>query len=189
MRGAHWQHGLAAAALTLVVGAALCYALVRPGVASRIAFAERWQTLQVQRQQFMATAAAAPALERQLQVLAGLEAGQQGFLEEKPHALAAADLQQLIQALVSETGGSLTSTQVLPGADDARLFPEVSVRTRLRCNTRSLQALLYRIDEGPLLLRVDNLRALRQQADSRADARNVRYLDVVLELTAFIHTR
>lgn len=182
-----WQHAMLSVSLTLVMGGLLFGLLVWPALSSRLAFIERLEALHFQYQQFTRAAAHTETLERELEELAGLEANRDGFLEDKPKALAAADLQQLVQSRVEETGGLLISTQVLQGADNEDIFPAITVKVHLRATIESLQQLLHGIEAGQPLLVVDNLSVQRRQRDNRQSRRDGGELEIRFDMTAFIY--
>ena len=183
MRIKSWQHVTLSVGLTLV----LAGLLVWPALSSRLAFNERLQDMQFRHQKFAGIAARSQALEKELEGLASLETNREGFLEDKPRALAAADLQQLVQSQVEETGGLLVSTQTLQGADDDSIFPEITVKAHLRGSVESLQQLLHRIAAGQPLLLVDNLFVQTRQRDNRQSRRNANELEIRFDVTAFIY--
>lgn len=187
MKVTPWQHAMLSAGLTLVMAGLLFVLLVWPALSSRLAFNERLEALHVQYQQFTRAAAHTETLTRELDALASLEASREGFLEDKPKALAAADLQQLVQSRVEQTGGLLISTQVLPGADDEDIFPAITVKVHLRASIGSLQQLLHGIEAGQPLLVVDNLSVQRRQRENRQSRRDGGELEIRFDVTAFIY--
>ena len=182
-----WQHAALSAGLTLAAGALLLLLLVWPSLSSRAAFHERLDVLRLQQRKFTEAAARSPILEEELAALVGLEINQAGFLAEKLRALAAADLQRLLGSLIEETGGSLVSTQVLPNADNGRIFPKITVKVQLLGSTDTLQRLLYRFGSGQPLLLVDNLLVQqRRRGDERA-RRDTNQLEIRFDVSAFIY--
>ena len=159
------QHAALSVCLTLVAASLFFLLLVWPACSKRASFHERVGTLGTQQQKFVETAASALALEAELARLAEYEIDRRGFLEEKSHALAAADLQRLLGSLAEETGGRLVSTQVLAATGNDGIFPEVTVKAHLLGNTATLQRLLYRFVSGEPVLVMDNL--LVQEQDGR----------------------
>ena len=182
-----WQHASLSAGLTLVMVGLLFFVLIWPALSSRAAFNDRLDELQFQYRKFTATAANIPRLKQELEALAGLETDQTGFLEEKPRALAAADLQQLLRSLIEETGGSLISTQVMPDAGGERIFPEISVKVHMRANIRSFQQLLHKIHSGQPLLLMDSLLAQKRQRRTTRAQREMEQLEIRFDITAFIY--
>ena len=182
------QHALLAAGLLVVAAGLFYFILVWPALAGRTAFQERLEGLQFQQQKLIEAAAMNPILEQELAVLSGLDIDRSGFLEQKPRDLAAADLQRQLSLLIEETGGSLVSTQVLPGQDeDDSIFPEISLKLRLRGTIESVRQLLYRFDTGQLRLFVDNLLVQKRQRGDEQARRDSDQLDIRLDVSAFIY--
>ena len=146
------QHAALSACLTLVAASLFYLLLVWPAFSKRASFHERVDALRIQQQKFIETSARGPALEAELDALSAHKIERAGFLEEKSHALAAADLQRLLGSLVEETGGSLVSTQVLTDTGNEDIFPEITVKVHLLGNTATLQRLLYRFVSGEPVL-------------------------------------
>ena len=177
-------HALLSLSLALVTLAVMIYTVVWPALSARTLLQERMQALQFQGRKFGLATLQTPVLEQELEQLAGLETGLEGFLEDKPPALAAADLQQLLNAIIEDAGGTLVSAQVLQEADRAGLFPAVTVKVTMHGATESLQRLLYRIDTGRLRLILDNLRVQKRQFSGNPALDE---LEIRFDVTAFIY--
>lgn len=182
-----WQHMTLSVALAVVAIALLFFTLVWPALSSRAALHERMETLAFQKQKFSASAEQIPDLEKELEPLVGLEVNQQGFLEEKPHALAAADLQQLIGAVVEQTGGTLNSTQVLQEVDGESIFPRITVKTHLRGTTQTLLKLVHRLETNQPLLLLDNWYIQKQRQSGDVNRRGPDELEIRFDVSAFIY--
>ena len=181
------QHMALSAALALVAAGLLFFTLVWPALSTRAAFHERLELLQFQQQKFTAAAARAPALEKELETLAGVKTDQGGFLEEKPRDLAAADLQQLLASLIEQSGGELISTQVLQEIENESVFPEITVKVYLRGATESLQELVYRLEINRPLLLLDNLLVQKRRLGDPGSRNEADELEIRFDVTAFIY--
>lgn len=177
-------HAGVSVSLALVTVATMIYTVVWPALSARTLLQERMQALQFQGQKFGMATLQTPVLEQELEELAGLETNREGFLEHKPPALAAADLQQLLTSYIEQAGGALLSAQVLQEADGNRLFPAITVKVTMHGATESLQKLLYRIDTGPLRLFPDNLRVQKRQFSGNPALDE---LEIRFDATAFIY--
>lgn len=175
------------AALALVAAGLLFFTLIWPALSTRSAFNERLESLQFQQQKFTAAAARAPALEEELETLAGVKTDQGGFLEEKPRDLAAADLQQLLGSLIEQSGGELISTQVMQEIDNESVFPEITVKVYLRGATESLQKLVYRLEINRPLLLLDNLLVQKRRLGDAGSRNEADELEIRFDVTAFIY--
>lgn len=78
------------------------------------------------------------------------------FLARTTAALASAELQTQIKQAVSEAGGELTSTQVIPEHHEER-FTRVGVKVRMNGSTDVLKDVLYRFESARPFLFVENL--------------------------------
>ena len=177
-------HTVASVSLALLAAVSFFFIVVWPGLSSRSALHERLQALHLQEQKFGLATQQTPVLEKELEELAGLETNQEGFLKEKPPALAVADLQQMLSSIVDEAGGTLISTQILQEADGNNLFPAITVKVNLRGATESLQQILYRIDTSRPQLILDNLRVQKKQSTG---APGIDELEIRFDLTAYIY--
>lgn len=177
-------HTMVSVSLALMTVAVMVYTVVWPALSARTLLQERLHALQFQGQKFGIATLQTPILEQELEQLAGLETGLEGFLEDKPPALAAADLQQLLNTLIEDAGGALVSAQVLQEADRADLFPAITVKVTMHGSTESLQKLLYRIDTSQLALIPDNLRVQKRQFSGNPALDE---LEIRFDVTAFIY--
>ena len=177
-------HTVSSVSLALLAAVSFFFIVVWPGLSNRSALYERLQSLHLQEQKFGLATLQTPVLEKELEELAGLETNQGGFLKEKPPALAAADLQQLLSSIVDEAGGILISTQILQEVDGNNLFPAITVKVNLRGSTESLQQILYRIGTSRPQLILDNLRVQKKQFTGAGDTDE---LEIRFDLTAYIY--
>jgi len=79
------------------------------------------------------------------------------FFKSKSYALASADLQQLIKDAIKNSGGQVTSTQVIPETNEGQ-FARVAIRVQLSATTAALKKILYIVESSRPILIVDNLR-------------------------------
>ena len=88
------------------------------------------------------------------------------YLPQFAPALAAADLQQRVKAVVEAVGGTLRSTQALPPVEEGNAV-KVAVNATVSGDTESLQKILYDLESQTPLLFIDNLdvsaREIRQR--------------------------
>ncbi|MDX1434509.1 MAG: type II secretion system protein GspM [Gammaproteobacteria bacterium] len=100
--------------------------------------------------------------------------------------LAAAALQERVKAVVTASGGALTSTQVLP-VDDAGPFRRITVNVRMAVSTAALQQVLHELEAGLPYLVVDELIILARQArNRRLQVPTQDLLDVRFNLSGFM---
>ncbi len=78
------------------------------------------------------------------------------FSTRDTEALASADLQKFIKSAVSETGGQLTSTQVLPHISDNG-FNRVTVKVRMTGDIEVLRSVLHEIESSAQVMTIGQL--------------------------------
>lgn len=148
-------HALLAGTLLLLCLVSL-YLLAAPALYQRVSFRERLSDIRFQHARYSTVLKNKDSIVEELVKLRTSTQENSGFLEEKPAALAAADLQNYLQGLIESHGGVLISTQILPqsGTD---VFPSVTVKVQMRCDINSLRGMLLGLETGPLYLRLENL--------------------------------
>ncbi len=186
------QHALMAAGLTVLLLILLYLCLALPAVASRASFSERIEDLQFQYSKFSRLENQKQQIETELEQLRNAETDLSGFLEEKPQALAAADLQKHIKNVIESNEGSLISTQVVQGKETGP-FPHVTVKVHMRGNIDSLQNILYQLESEKPVLFIDNVylqqrnqRVSRNVRNRRNIRQNADWLETRFEITGFI---
>ncbi|MDX2315695.1 MAG: type II secretion system protein GspM [Gammaproteobacteria bacterium] len=112
---------------------------------------------------------------------------------QESEPLAAAALQDRIKSVVTNSGGTLTSTQVLPAVADQG-FKRVVVNVRMAVSVEALQRVLYALESNLPYLLADEIVILSRSAGKRrrnADKRRrnadaVDSLNVVFNLYGFM---
>lgn len=90
------------------------------------------------------------------------------YLDGDTDALAAASLQEVVNATVEGSGGRLRSIQILPAKDDGK-FRRISVRAQMSATIVQLARLLYAFEANKTYLFVDNLDVANRRARRRKD--------------------
>lgn len=80
----------------------------------------------------------------------------EAFLPTSTAALASADLQSRIKQAVSEAGGELSSTQVIPERNEENAV-RVGVKVRMTGSTQVLRQVLHAFESGKPYLFIENL--------------------------------
>src|SRR5205085_229414 len=101
-------------------------------------------------------AAAKPTLERELEALRTQSASGQLALRAANSQLAAAEMQDRLKRLIEASGGTMKSTQVLPGRDE-KGFRRVALRVTMDGDTEALQKIFYGVETATPLMFVDNI--------------------------------
>ncbi|MFW1677720.1 type II secretion system protein GspM [Pontibacter sp. JAM-7] len=91
------------------------------------------------------------------------------YLTETRPTLAAAELQQILNRLLTRGGGQLVSTQIITSPTTDAL-PAVAIKVRLRCEIDELVQLLYSLETHRPVMFVENLllTSTAQNASQRA---------------------
>ena len=151
-----WGHRLAALSLLLCVGGAL-YLTVDQWLVGRYRYyqnsLERHQERLAQLERMAATREPVQQLIAKIQQDRNVTAQ---YLPKSAPALAAAELQQRIKAVVEAAGGTLQSTQALPPVEDGGAV-KVAISAIMNGDTGSLQQVLHHLESQTPLLFVDNL--------------------------------
>lgn len=87
-------------------------------------------------------------------------------LPQNSEPLAAAALQERIKSVVATSGGTLTSTQVLPTKAEQG-FTQVVISVRMAVSTDALQGVLYELEGNLPYLVIDELLVLSRQGNRR----------------------
>jgi len=88
------------------------------------------------------------------------------YLPQSAPALAAADLQQRVKAVVEAAGGTLQSTQALPPAEEGNAV-KVTVSAAMNGDVDSLRKILHDLEAQTPLLFVDNLQVSARESRPR----------------------
>ena len=105
---------------------------------------------------------------------------------QESEPLAAAALQDRIKSVVTDSGGALTSTQVLPTVAEQG-FKRVVVNVRMAVSVDALQRVLYALENNlPYLLADDIIILSRGTGKRRRNATAVDALDVRFNLYGFM---
>ncbi len=113
------------------------------------------------------------------------------MIDAKSATLASASLQERVKNVVGESGGTLVSTQVLPGKASGG-FQRVSVNTRMTGSVADIQSTLYGLESKPPALVIDDLLIVTRRLPSRLrgkDLAETQDLDVRFQVTGFYDAR
>lgn len=146
---------LALAILLLPLALLARFALV-PAWQAYAEQSERIASASGQLQDFQRLAGQLPALREQLATLREQQVLTPYLIDAANSALAAANVQQRLQALASAHGGRVLSTRVMRGSADGP-FERVAVNARLQLSLEGLQAMLYELESGEPYLFVEDL--------------------------------
>ena len=151
-----WISRLAAVFL-LIVAIVAGYSLVLEPIFT--GYGETGRKIDEAREQlshYQRLAAARPILEKQMLQAATQQTSQGYYLSGSTDALAAAGLQDRVNALIQDNGGSLHSIQPMPGSDEQG-FRRITLRVLMSAPVETLFETLYALEAGTPILFVENL--------------------------------
>ena len=111
-------------------------------------------------------AAARPALQERLNALNARQSEIGTYLSGGTDALAGAELQELVNATVAQSGAGLRSVQILPVKADGG-FQRIGVRVQLTATISQVLRVLHGLEAGSTLLFVDSLEVSNRRARRR----------------------
>lgn len=147
---------LLALGLLLGVLALLYLVIVAPLAGLAQEYNESAESAQFRLEKLRRVAAQKNGLIQRLEQVRADAQNDDSFLARTTAALASAELQTQIKQAVSEAGGELTSTQVIPEHHEER-FTRVGVKVRMNGSTDVLKDVLYRFESARPFLFVENL--------------------------------
>jgi general secretion pathway protein M len=185
-----WGHRLAALSLLLLVGGVL-YLAVDQWLVGRYRYyqnsLERHQERLAQLERMAATREPVQQLIAKIQQDRNVTTQ---YLPQSAPALAAAELQQRIKAVVEAAGGTLQSTQALPPVEEGGAV-KIAISAIMNGDTGSLLRVLHNLESQTPLLFVDNLElSARQNRPRLSSGRYASYtrmqLNVQFEVAGYL---
>lgn len=163
-----WIGRLAALLLLLLVIAAAYTFVVEPIIIGYGEADQKLEDIHEQISHYQRLAAMRPALARQVEQSGSHGISANYYLSGGTDALAAAGLQDRVNALIAGKGGSLRSVQPLPGVD-VQEFRRITVRVQMTGTIEAVFETVYELEAGTPLLFVENLdiqsRLVRQRTE------------------------
>jgi general secretion pathway protein M len=106
-------------------------------------------------------------------------------------ALVSADLQKFIKSVISQAGGQLTSTQVLPSSSEDS-FIRVTVKVRMSAEIEALRSVLHEIESSVPMMIVDQIdirpvRGKRNRKTRKIDPSNK--LNINFQVASFMRAK
>ena len=178
---------LAAVLLLLTVLLGVYILLVEPIIVGYDATGREIEEAHDQLARFERAAAMRPVLLKQMKEFEAQQKAQGYFLKGSTDALAAADLQDQVNNLVADKGGTLQSIQPMPGVEEKGLM-RITLRVQMTGTTETLFDVLYALESGSPVLFIDELdiqnrSSVRDGADAGGDAR---ILTVAFDLSGYL---
>jgi general secretion pathway protein M len=162
-----WSQRLAALALLALVAGGAFHLVVDRGLLGRYRYYQaQMEQLQGRLEQLERMAASREPIQ---QLIARIEQDRSvaaQYLPQSAPALAAAELQQRVKAVVEAAGGTLRSTQALPPVEEGNAV-KVTVSAAMTGDTDSLRKILYDLESQTPLLFVDNLEVTARETRPR----------------------
>lgn len=178
------------AVLLLIVTITVAYVfLLEPVIAGYGRTDQEIEETREQLSHFQRLAAMRPALARQMEQSEAQQTSQGYYLSGGTDALAAAGLQDRVNALVERNGGALRSIQPMPGTDEEG-FRRITLRVQMTATVESLFEILYGLEAGKPVLFVENLdiqsRVVRQRAADAGQEQPAPQLTVGFDLSGYM---
>jgi len=145
-----------ALALFIMTLLGLGFIIIMPLVLTTIDHYQRQQELIFRLQRSQKVVAQKPLVIKQIQQLKQQYHKQNYFSTRDTVALASADLQKFIKQTISQAGGQLTSTQVLPSRIEDG-FNRMTIKVRMSGDMDSLRQILYEIESSTPVMLVDQI--------------------------------
>ena len=181
-----WTSRLSAVGLLAAVTAALAVFAVLPAIE---AYDDTDAALALAAEQttgFERVARVRSAYEARLEDLTARESASRLYLQGSTDALAAANLQDKVNGVIEQHGGTVRSIQILAARDDGE-FRRVSVRVQFSASTESLFRAVYSLEAARPFVFIENLdirnRRTRRRANRQTDNPA---LNVSLDLFGFV---
>lgn len=147
---------LAAVLLLITATASIHTFLLGPIISSSGETDRQIEQARDQLARFERAAAMRPALAMRMKDFEQQQKSWGHFLTGGTDALAAADLQDQVQALILEKGGTLQSMQPMPGVDE-RGLRRITLRVQMAGTTETLFDVLYALEAGDPVLFIDEI--------------------------------
>ncbi len=132
------------------------FAIIYPLMEIKREYQETVDDLRFKLQHLQQVANGKAALTQRLENIKTLAKQNEAFLPTNTAALASADLQTRIKQVVSEAGGELSSTQVIPERNEENAV-RVGVKIRLTGSSTVLRQVLQQFESGKPYLFIENL--------------------------------
>lgn len=126
-------------------------------------------------------------LEAQVKELQERQSTQGNYLSGGTDALAAADLQERVNAIITANGGTLRSIQVLPAEDESG-YRRVAMRLQVTSTTAALFNIVFALEAETPLLFIDNfdVQARRKRRTSTEQDQQETILTIGLDLFGYL---
>jgi Tfp pilus assembly protein PilO len=178
---------LAAVLLLITAIFAVYTLLVEPILSGYSETGRQMEEARDQLARFERAAAMRPALAKRIEDFEEQRRSQGHFLTGGTDALAAAGLQDQVQGLIIEKGGTLQSIQPMPGVAEQG-FTRITLRLQMAGTTETLFDVLYALESGNPILFIDHIEiqsrdSLRTGSD--ADSATGR-LRVAVDLSGYL---
>ena len=172
--------------LLLVAGMAIIVAMPFMHVATlESAIAEK----QARLPQLLAEIAFEDKLRREHADLGALGQDKSLLLEGDKTGVAGANLQSLINSLVSAYGGTASSIQILPPKEDGNLM-QISVSVSINVGTDGLRDIIHTLETGTPLIFIDDITVQAIHDDFRPlDPHYIGPLEVTMQVSGFAAQR
>lgn len=142
--------------LAILIPAGILAGVLIPWVSKNAELSEAIAKSQDQLLRYRNLVGTKPALQAELERVSNNDAYKAFYFDAPTQALAGAQLQGLVQEIVTSAQGRLISTQLLPEEKNSNP-PRVAIRTQIQGSTDSLLDVLYQLERARPFLFVDRM--------------------------------
>jgi general secretion pathway protein M len=183
------QRRILALGLLLIIVTLAVMGLVWPVTAQFQHYRQAMERLEFNLERYHNIAASKAPLKTQVEQLEDFRQSQGYFIVRDTPALASADLQQRVNRVVTEYGGQLRSTQVVPVQLESG-FSRIAIRMQMTGDIETLRGVFYELESGRPLLFLENVqvrpgRATRWRGRNR-QSQETGELDINFDLIAYM---
>lgn len=184
------QRRILALGLLLTVVTLVVTGLVWPVTAQFQHYQQAMERLAFSLVRYRQVAATKAPLQAQVEQLKDFRQSQGYFIVRDTPALASADLQQRVNKVVTEYGGQLRSTQVVPVQLEGG-FSRIAIRVQMAGDMETLRGVFYELASGRPLLFLENVqvrpgRATRWRRSRNRQLQETGALDVHFDLIGYM---
>lgn len=184
------QRRILALGLLLTVVTLVVTGLVWPVTAQFQHYQQAMERLAFSLVRYRQVAATKAPLQAQVEQLKDFRQSQGYFIVRDTPALASADLQQRVNKVVTEYGGQLRSTQVVPVQLEGG-FSRIAIRVQMAGDMETLRGVFYELASGRPLLFLENVqvrpgRATRWRRSRNRQLQETGELDVHFDLIGYM---
>ncbi len=178
-------HSLYSALILICLALTFYLALLQPALTAKKNNYDRIDNLAFQLNKFNDINSKIKFAKEEIEQLKSANYNAQGFLKNDSPAIVAANIQKNLTKVIKLSGGNLVSTQVVK-QKNKELFPEITIKTHMRANIKSLRNILYKLATNKPLFFTENIIIQKRNRNSKNKAANNNLLEIRFDVVGFI---